>query len=359
MKTTIQVGQWHNAVFASIRGASHKGNNTCCQDAVSLKEGFFRGEPYLIGTTADGHGHSDYVYSERGSVLATLAAEQTAIQFMLAWDENIKNPATFFAHYFKAHLKREWIKNIAQSQSTYCVDPSLEKKHGTTLLCVLIFRGQIFVAQLGDGEICLINKEGEASFLVEPEMGPISSSTWSLCGDHLDKRWRFACGGVENISSLMLSSDGLINSLDNKDEYVKFALALQDYLQRFPPEKIKEALPQWLDDYSERGSADDISLVAINMKSDRNKTNTEKGKEYENEHQDTGTQNHQKIRRRRAGRSFSCPKGRKKLRPKTLQRTQCNFRPKSYYQAFGRVWCSKNRKHRSVRLAAVHSKPSE
>jgi len=346
MKVETQTTGWHNAVFASVRGASHKRNGTCCQDAVSLKEGSFQGEPYLIGTAADGHGHPDYTHSERGAVLAALAAEQTAIQFMLTWDEGMENPGRFFAQYFKVHIKEEWLKNIAQSQSTYRVDPQLVNKHGTTLLCVLILRGRIFIAQLGDGEICLLNKKGEASFLVEPETGPVSSTTWSLCGDRLDELWRFASTNVEDISFLMLSSDGLINSLKDKEEYVKLALALQGYLQRFPPEKIKEVLPQWLDNYSERGSADDISLVAINMEPTKNENNTAKGKTHENKHQDTGTRNNQKTRGRRTGRGLSYQAGRKGIRPKTLQRTQRNKGPTSHHQASGRLRRSRSRERR-------------
>ena len=69
-----------------------------------------------------------------------------------------------------------------------------------------------------------------------------------------------------DIGFLMMSSDGLINSLANDDEYFKLATILADYMHRFPSAKVKAVLPQWLADYSKRGSGDDISLVAIQMK---------------------------------------------------------------------------------------------
>lgn len=344
MEAKAKAHGWHNAVSASVRGASHEGSNSCCQDAVSLKEGFFRGEPYLIASTADGHGHPDYTHSERGAALAALAAEQTALQFMLAWDESVEDPGRFFAHYFRAHLKEEWLKGIAQSCSAYRADRELARKHGTTLLAVLVFRERVFMAQLGDGEICLLDKKGEASFLAEPEAGPVGSATWSLCSDRLDGLWRFACTGVEDVSFLMLSSDGMINSLESREEYVKLAGAMKDYLGHFPTEEVGKALPQWLADYSKRGSKDDISLVAINMEPDNKET--DKGEQHENEHQDSGTGNPHETGGRRTGGSLPCQAGRKGLRAKAVQRAKRNSGPKSHHQASGRLRRARGRMRR-------------
>ena len=259
--------------------------------------------------------------------MAASASEQTFIQFMLAWTDSAEAPDSLFAQFFVEHLREEWMKNLAQSCAAYRVSRELIRKHGTTLLSILIFRGRVFMAQLGDGEICLINKNGETSFVVEPEDGPVSTATQSLCSDSQDGQWRFACTAVENLSFLMLSSDGLINSMESNAEYVKLAQTLQGYLQRFPVGKIKEALPKWLEDYSRRGSSDDISLVAINMNQNE-ETQEETGEHDENEHRNSGTQNHQQTRRGSTGRSLPCAEGRKGIRIKAVQRCVCYYRPK-------------------------------
>ena len=39
---------WADIVSASIRGPNHIASGQCCQDALSVKEGCIRGEPYLV-----------------------------------------------------------------------------------------------------------------------------------------------------------------------------------------------------------------------------------------------------------------------------------------------------------------------
>ena len=172
-----------SVVSASIRGAMHKCNGTCCQDAVSIKEGSIRGEPFLIASSADGHGGEQYIHSDQGSCIAIQSAEQTMIQFILSGAAERKGRYKRFVQYFRENLKEEWARNIRQVREAFRTDPETMRLYGTTLLSALIYRRHIYIAQLGDGDICMINRNGSSVFNVQPQDGPIESVTRSLCSE--------------------------------------------------------------------------------------------------------------------------------------------------------------------------------
>ncbi|MCK5878352.1 MAG: protein phosphatase 2C domain-containing protein, partial [Holophagae bacterium] len=122
-------------------------------------------------------------------------------------------------------------------------------------------------------EVLAIDRTGKATFLEEPEEGPISTMVTSLCGRNTERHWKFGCLPVRKVGFLMMSSDGLINSLSSTREYIRFATILEDRLHRFPRDEVQAALPRWLADISRRGSGDDVSVVALTMKT----TQTNKG----------------------------------------------------------------------------------
>lgn len=286
-------------VSASVRGATHVRDNKPCQDAVSIKEGTFQGKPYLICSVADGHGSAAFTHSDAGSLMAALAAEKTAIQFLLTRDTRFENRGERFVGHVRQYLKDEWEENIRQSWQAFHIGRSVIRKHGTTLLSVLVYDGYVYMTQLGDGDICYLDQTGQPVFLVKPETGPTNSVTSSLCSQDANECWNVACLPVEDIRFLMMSSDGLMNSLANNDEYVKLASSLQNYCGKFRPSEICSVLPQWLTDYSETGCGDDISLVAIHFETNK----TEPGEEHDKDTEHSRTEHREKTGGRWPGRS--------------------------------------------------------
>ncbi len=309
---------WPTFVSASSRGFSHARNGTCCQDAVAVRTGYFRAEPYWIFSSGDGHGHPAYVHSDQGSVLANLSAEQTAVQFLLSGLHNEDDRDEHFAEFFRNHLKEEWIRNIRQSRQAYRMTDEEISTYGSTLLIAMIYRDTLYLAQLGDGDIVIVDHGGKASFLVEPETGPVSPGTASLCSSNANERWAFACLPMKDVAFLMMSTDGLINSLTGPKAHVKLVKQFQNHLLNLPTPDIQQALPQWLAEYSEAGSGDDISLVAIAMTS-INKQTKEKGKENETTTKNTRTNHREEIGRGRSGDGVHCPEEREETCPEDVQ----------------------------------------
>lgn len=258
---------WESIVYASATGASHKLKGTCCQDSLSVRTGTTRAAPSLFAGISDGHGGEAYINSDRGSSYAVCAAGQIATRFMLDAGGNLKSRKRQFESVVRGHLKDVWVNQVLDSWNAHEYSRDTVRQHGATLLMALIYRNHIHLAQLGDGEIFSVDRNGRVSFLVEPEEGPITNVVTSLCGRHTERKWKFGCIPVRKTKFLMMSSDGLINSLSSTREYIRLAALIEDRLRHVPSGQFIDALPEWLREISGKGSGDDISVIALNMKS--------------------------------------------------------------------------------------------
>lgn len=250
-------------ISASVRGADHIVAGKPCQDALSIKEGAHSSEPYLMIAMADGHGHESVPHSDRGASLATLAAEQCAMQFILKIAGKRKKRLRQFKELVKEHLRNLWMENIRLARQSYRVDEPTAYEHGTTVLLTVWHRGGLYTAQLGDGDICVMDKAG--TMLTEHAMppGPSSSAVYSLSSNHTKAPWKFRRYDSKDVDFIMVSTDGLFNAMDDEGAYLRLSRTLNHYLKTHPAEDINRQLPHWLSAYSKKGSGDDISLVAI------------------------------------------------------------------------------------------------
>lgn len=309
--------------FGSSVGASHIKNGKYCQDALSIKEGTFRGVPFLILSMADGHGSGAHCHSDQGAFLATSAAEEVALRFMLKASLSGER----FSETVRQELKAIWIESVKRLNNTFHPDIETIRKYGTTILMALVYDEQVYLAQLGDGEICYLDNEKKPVFLVQPKDGPIDSATESLCSQNADSCWNVGSIPLSDISFLMLSTDGLINSFSSTNEYIRFAKILDGYFDTHKPAQINAVLPEWLAHYSEEGVGDDISLIAVNLKPNKNSKGEEDGTSIE----ETRIQSGKKTGTGWAGRSLRCQKGKRAFRIKGLQQVVCYPGAKGYY----------------------------
>ena len=233
---------WKNTLCGSIQGADHLLDEMPCQDTVSVRKGFFRAEPTLMLTLADGHGHWKHPFSDRGAELAKLAAEQVWVEFML----NERRKKKSFERQFSKTVQARWVELIRHQYRLYQLAPALVRKHGTTLLSVLVWRGRVYMAQLGDGIICALDWNDHPTYVVEPTSGPIQNATHSLCSSDADQNWRFASLPVEQVKTLMLASDGLTDSFAALSGCAELAQTLNEQLRETDTKSVSDALPGWL-----------------------------------------------------------------------------------------------------------------
>ncbi len=312
-------------IWGSAQGAAHKAENRPCQDAVSVKIGTIRAKPYTCCITADGHGYKSHCKSDEGASFAALAADQVLIHFLCAAEAQGKQiDPQELAKAIEKQLARLWIEQIKIARNQLDVTEYLVE-YGTTILISLVYDGVLYLFQLGDGDICFFQKDGAAVFLVPPDLNPTDESTDSLCRPPESQVWHSAAIPIETVDFLMMSTDGLLKSIVDTDEYIKLGKQLDSYMEKHRPAELNARIPSWLDHYSSHGCGDDISLVAIKLK------NESKGENHEPEqpeHRDG-----EKDSRGRTRGSLSGPSKWRKLCSKNVLRISRHPGAERYYLA--------------------------
>ena len=153
--------------------------------------------------------------------------------------------------------EKEGDKRVKQVED----DPALA--YGSTILCALLTGEFIIFAQLGDGDILAVSSDGEVKRPVPTDERLIANETTSLC---LPKAWDDFRVTFQPLSGsapalVMLSTDGYSNSFRDEAGFLK---AGSDYLNLIREDGIdfvEKHLPDWLNEASQSGSGDDVTLA--------------------------------------------------------------------------------------------------
>ena len=127
----------------------------------------------------------------------------------------------------------------------------------------------IVYIQLGDGDILEVDSKGNTTRPLERDPNLIANETTSLC---MNKAWNefqvhiklYPQGTPKEIPALILvSTDGYSNSFSTDEGFFKIG---RDYQQMFKSnltEEVRQKLEGFLQETSEKGSGDDITLGMI------------------------------------------------------------------------------------------------
>jgi len=135
------------------------------------------------------------------------------------------------------------------------------KAYGTTLLGVLIRPDALHWLQLGDGAMVKI-VGGQADYLAPPPAEAIANETPSLCDDDAVRKVQLGTMPIvvgDFPSALILTTDGVPNSYEEKAGFFKFCLDIADRANTSPD--ITPSLERWLPEISRQGSGDDMSVA--------------------------------------------------------------------------------------------------
>jgi len=254
---------------ASRRGTSHYRNNTPCQDAYALETQTISEKTALALAVADGHGDAQHDLSEHGAKIAVQLVVQELLEFFQHFyceENSLSLLNSNFKQNFPRQIGRCWRQTIWQDAkkrlaSVTETDETTLKRYGTTLLTALILPDCLLLGQIGDGDILRVLPNGD---IEEPFNNPtkiITNYTDSLCSESADKLWKTATLARVKGESLFLATDGLSNAFVEKSQFHTFANSLLARINEFGIESVEAALPQWLDDYSEKATGDDITLL--------------------------------------------------------------------------------------------------
>lgn len=254
----------------SVKGASHEETGIVCQDSARV----YIAEHFAVAAVSDGHGSEKHFRSASGSEMATRVAIRSICDFC---ERNNGLDGIFLANpdnaarRIAANIICGWNSEIAahigllplneRERAIYDKYNGIanEVMYGATLIVAGVTENGCFGLQIGDGSFCAQIGD-EMIFPVPEDANLVGNLTTSLCDSDAISNFRyFYREGV--FSGVMLSSDGLINSFLNEEDYLKFGHRVLSAVG----DGTTSALGEHLKMRSRCGSRDDISVSAVTI----------------------------------------------------------------------------------------------
>ena len=213
-------------------GYNHLANGTICQDANLIYNDKYR----RIITCADGHGSYIHHRSDRGSKAACLAAVEAlkAIDKDLTYDKIDDN----LLKNIKLNILCNWNRLVQDDLSVLPVTnddySSLKKEeiervkndpiilYGTTLLACIHINDAIIFIQLGDGVSLYVNNDDKLFYPFEEINDTYGNFTTSMCQENAFEVMHIKAFKDTSISSVMLVTDGVVNSYQSYEKFYSF-----------------------------------------------------------------------------------------------------------------------------------------
>lgn len=261
----------------SVKGASHIRSGMPCQDSFRIEE---ISPDLSIIAVADGHGSDKSPKSKNGSTIAVNVFCSVMNNYLQNYADSLDDLVTYLNRdgelKFAQEICEEWQRRVRESyykskeEKPVDEDGNVRWKdvyrlYGTTLLGLLITKTFIFAFQIGDGDIILVDKE-TISPVVETEK-ILGTETHSLSKTDA---WRSAVTAVrrrnvelETPYLYMLSTDGFVNSYVSEEDHQKTCRDYYDMIAEHGFDAVCGNLGKWLEETSELGCGDDITLVLV------------------------------------------------------------------------------------------------
>lgn len=281
-------------IEASVQGYSHERLNKPNQDRILFFQDQDNGLPIVLAIS-DGHGGSGYYRSERGAQFAVESAIEMCKLF-LATNQNLLIGENFSQKRLKETLCRsivdEWNKRVKKDiqekpipnedssdktdilKSKRPIEQNISTPYGATLLTVIVTNSELIFLQLGDGDILIIADNGDSIRPLPRDPRLIGNETTSLCTREAWDDFITGSISINDVSPalIMVSTDGYANSYPDEESFQKVG---QDILNLIccneagidaGIDNIESNFKDWLNETSEKGSGDDITVGIMSHK---------------------------------------------------------------------------------------------
>jgi len=262
---------------ASVRGAAHHRAGLPNQDAIRIAQ--FRDDVPLIVALADGHGSAKSFRSQRGARLAVAIAQKVCSHlFTLGSPSQIKHwaeeqlPLALVRHW-QAQVKRSLQRQPFTAQELEPLDAAARRQlealpalaYGTTLLTVVAAANFILYLQLGDGDLLTVSESGDVVRPIPKDARLIANETTSLCSP---KAWNDVQIYFQTLAGappalILAATDGYANAYRDDVSFQQVARNYWALLRDEGEQAVKPNLTGWLNEASQQGSGDDITIGLI------------------------------------------------------------------------------------------------
>jgi hypothetical protein len=263
---------------ASVRGAAHRRTGLPNQDAVRIVR--CNGDLPLVMALADGHGNAKSFRSQQGARSAVAVMHPIWSHFCTAY-ANTSQIKRWAEEQLPLELVRRWQERVDRSlrrepftaveldvlnpadRDQVAAHPSLA--YGSTLLAVLMAPGYMIYLQLGDGDILAVSAAGDVERPLPKDSRLIGNETTSLCAA---KAWaevqvRFQTLAGDPPALILAATDGYANAYRDETAFQQVARDFWTLLRDEGEVAVRPHLKDWLNEVSQQGSGDDVSLGVL------------------------------------------------------------------------------------------------
>ncbi len=263
-------------VTASTRGAAHEHTGRPNQDATgwrSLDDGL------LVVAVADGHGHFRHFRAERGSQLAIQAALSCgeALTRRLGAASSTAELEPFGRDRLVPALVDEWRRLVSADLEEHPFEEDEERiaaagpdppviAYGSTLLVALASDRFVLVAQIGDGDVVSVWRDGRVTTPVPGDPSLDGRYTTSLCQPGAASSFRIAAIDAEGgaVRAVLLATDGFGNAQSADPWPPAVGEDLAGMLDEHGTRWVADRLPTWTARCaSAEGSGDDTTVALL------------------------------------------------------------------------------------------------
>ena len=262
-------GDWR-ALGASVRGTHHVRRGLPNQDALAWRPagGGMSGVSLAV---ADGHGSARHFRSGTGAALAAEMAADFLLAQASAQTLDWSGIHRLSAQHWPETLSRRWAEAARSHLAAHPLDAREQEQaggadapliYGTTLLAVLATPLFLVHLQIGDGDMLAVSEEGEVSRPLPPDPRSLGVATASLCAPDARHqfRTRFQALSGPAPALLLLATDGYGVSFAAEEAFTQAGADFLGLLRAEGPEAVQDRLPGWLEETSEAGSGDDVTV---------------------------------------------------------------------------------------------------
>ena len=253
----------------SIRGLSHIKKHFPNEDSVLLRH---TGSHAIVAAVSDGHGSRKCFRAHTGSRFAVDVVRDIC--------EKVTNFGTLkdvrgFSETLPIKIVENWkarvdndLKSYPFSNAELQYDECKKNPYlayGCTLLGSYITSHYGIFFQIGDGDIFASATDGTTKRLVADDNRFIGEETTSLCLPDAENDFRISVVdfSINNLDIIILATDGLSKSYAKDADLFQWTTDIRSMIQEKGSEAIDENLSTWLEEVSNEGSADDISMAVI------------------------------------------------------------------------------------------------
>ncbi len=251
---------------ASVRGAAHIRRGQPNQDAIGwVPSAAGQGAPSFAAAVSDGHGGAAYYRSEVGARLAVETAKGVLGRFLAAPEppDDAQAVAAEVLAGWRAAVMEELAGNPIGND---WIESEQEKllPYGATLAAVAFRPDRLIALQIGDGDMLFGYPDGRLERPLPSDQGLVGEQTYSLCLDDAAERFRVQLRrrieGQPWPDFVMLSTDGVSKSFADEKTFQSIARDYRASVRKMGLRSVLAQLEAWLNDVTQRGSGDDVTL---------------------------------------------------------------------------------------------------